>query len=134
MNSPTPALRLALVGCGAITRQMHLPTARRLAGVTVAALVDPDVSAAECLAAAFAVPRVAARLADVAADVDAVIIATPPHARPALAQEAFAHGLHAFCEKPLANTVAECEEMVRAARAAGRVLAVGHMCRFFPVR
>jgi predicted dehydrogenase len=134
MTSVVPRLRLGIVGCGAIVRQMHLPTALRLSTVSVTALVDPDVPAAAVLAAAFAVPRFAARLAEVAADVDAVIIATPPHVRPALAREAFASGLHVLCEKPLANTVAECAQMVSAARTAGRVLAVGHMCRFFPVR
>lgn len=134
MSAPQDTLRLGMVGCGAITRQMHLPTARRLREVTVAALVDPDVRSAEGLAAECGVPRVAARLADVASAIDAVIIATPPHVRPALAEEAFGFGLHVFCEKPLANTVAECERMAGAARAAGRVLAVGHMCRFLPVR
>lgn len=127
-------LRLAIVGCGAIAREMHLPTTRRLADVTVAALVDPDVRAVEPLASVFGVPRVVARLAEVASSVDAVIIATPPHVHPALAEDAFAHGLHVFCEKPLANTVAECERMVCAARAARKTLAVGHMCRFYPVR
>lgn len=134
MSFSSPPLRLAIVGCGAITREMHLPTAGRCADVIVTALVDPDLRAAQGLSAGFRVPRVAARLSDVVADLDAVIIATPPHVRPELAGQAFAYGLHVLCEKPLANSVAECEGMVRAARTARKTLAVAHMCRFYPVR
>lgn len=37
-----------------------------------------------------------------ASDVDVVILATPPHFRPAHLQEAIARGKHVFCEKPVA--------------------------------
>ncbi len=127
-------VRLAIVGCGAIAVEMHIPAARAVPDVELAALVDTDRERARNVAGQFHVPRHAQTVEEIAADVDAVVVATPPHVRPALAIRAFEHGLHVLCEKPLANSVEECESIVRASKSAQRVLAVAHMCRFYPVR
>ena len=54
----------------------------------------------------------------------------PSH--PVLARRAFEAGKHVFVEKPLAQSVAEAEEVVAAAREAGRVLMVGHLLEYHP--
>lgn len=63
-------------------------------------------------------------------DVDAVIVATPNylHREPVLA--AARHGKHVFCEKPIALSYADCDEMVAAARAAGVYFMAGHVMNF----
>jgi predicted dehydrogenase len=63
---------------------------------------------------------------------DAVSISTYPdtHARFALA--AMDAGAHVFVEKPLAETVAEAEEIVAKARATGRKLVIGYILRHHP--
>ncbi|HPD13744.1 MAG TPA: Gfo/Idh/MocA family oxidoreductase [Planctomycetota bacterium] len=68
-----------------------------------------------------------------ARDVDLVVIATPHglHARHAvLAAE---HGKHILVEKPMATSVAECDQMIKAADQAGVKLMVAHSRRFFPL-
>jgi UDP-N-acetylglucosamine 3-dehydrogenase len=65
--------------------------------------------------------------------VDAVDIVTPADSHHAIAGESLAAGCHCFIEKPLATTVAEGRELDAAARAAGRVVQVGHIFRFHPV-
>src|SRR5207344_1652902 len=67
-------------------------------------------------------------------ELDAVLIATPPGVRPRLIAQAFALGLDVLAEKPLANTLDECERISALARASSRVLGVSHMFRFYPVR
>jgi predicted dehydrogenase len=65
------------------------------------------------------------------ADIDAVIV-TPPnfmHLESTLA--ALEAGKHAFVEKPLAMTSADCERIDDAARRQGVRLMVGHNYRFF---
>ena len=52
------------------------------------------------------------------------------HAEPTIA--ALAAGKHVFLEKPMASTVADCDRIVEAARAARRNFMVGHICRFNP--
>lgn len=63
---------------------------------------------------------------------DAVVIATPLdlHARQTF--DALDAGLHVFCEKAMARTVADCGAMVERARGKGKVLQIGHQRMFNP--
>lgn len=76
--------------------------------------------------------RFATDLDAVLAEVDIVDICTPTHLHPELTLRAAAAGRQVICEKPLALTVAECQAMIRACRAAGVRLLVAHVLRFFP--
>jgi len=67
-----------------------------------------------------------------AAGVDAVVLATPIETHHPLAREALLAGKHVLVEKPLAAGVAEAEELVRLAEAAGRTLMVGHTFLYNP--
>jgi predicted dehydrogenase len=66
------------------------------------------------------------------ASVDAVIVATPTSTHAALTTRALEAGKHVLCEKPLASTVAECDEVIEAAEQAERVLMVGHTFIYNP--
>lgn len=64
--------------------------------------------------------------------VEAVDICTPTHLHRPLAIEALQAGKHVLVEKPMALTVQDCQEMRECAAAAGRVLMVAQVLRFFP--
>jgi len=128
------SLRLAIIGCGAIADEMHLPTVHAHPGVTLSAVVDPDLERARSVAARWEAKSFASTLDAVDTPLDAAIICTPPGVRPQLIAAAFQRGLHVLAEKPLANSVSECHEIIEGARSSGRVLAVSHMFRFYPVR
>jgi predicted dehydrogenase len=64
--------------------------------------------------------------------VDAVIVTTPHPQHRDSAVAAFAAGCHALVEKPMALTVAECDEMIVAAKKAGKMLSVVAQRRWFP--
>lgn len=128
------ALRIAVVGCGAVAEMGHIPAAMQVEKVQLAALVDTDGMQAEKLAERFGVPKAVRSLDEVVGEIDAAILATPPHVRPVLAEQAFSAGLHVLCEKPLANSSAECQSIISAAGRSGQVLAVAHTGRFFPNR
>lgn len=66
-------------------------------------------------------------------EVEAVIVALPHHLHREATLDALRAGRHVLLEKPMAMNVAECDEMIAAARRAGRVLMVGHSQHFFPV-
>ncbi len=60
-------------------------------------------------------------------DVDAVVIATPVHTHFEMARMALLAGKHVFVEKPLAQTAAQCRELIAAAEAAHLTLMAGHV-------
>jgi predicted dehydrogenase len=64
--------------------------------------------------------------------VDAVCICTPTPSHGAYAMAALQAGKHVLCEKPMARTLAEAEQMLAAARQSGRKLMLGHTCRYEP--
>ncbi len=63
---------------------------------------------------------------------DAVAISTYPDTHAPFAKAAFAAGCDVFIEKPLADTVAEAEEIVAMARESGRKLVIGYILRHHP--
>ncbi len=128
------SLRVAVIGCGAIAEEMHLPALSAHPDVRLVALVDPEPGRARLLADRHGVASAILDFAELDSSIDAVVVCTPPHARPALVAQALSKGLHVLSEKPLANSVAECEAMRVAAARTQRVLAVSHMFRFYPVR
>lgn len=65
-------------------------------------------------------------------DIDMVIVITPNDSHAEIAIDAFKHGKHVFCEKPLSNTVAAAERMAEAARESGKVNIVNFSYRTWP--
>ncbi len=58
--------------------------------------------------------------------IDAVAIFTPNHLHPEHANKAFEAGWHVFVEKPMANDIAQAEEMIETMRRCGKTFFVGH--------
>jgi predicted dehydrogenase len=66
------------------------------------------------------------------ADVDVVDLCTPTHLHHKMALKAAAAGKQIVCEKPLARTVPQAQEMIAATQSTGVKLLVAHVVRFFP--
>src|SRR5215475_10349105 len=65
-------------------------------------------------------------------NIDAIVIATPPHTHHMLTLAALKAGKHVMVEKPLATCVQEGEELIETAAKMVRVLAVGHVFLYAP--
>jgi predicted dehydrogenase len=106
----------------------------RLPGAELRWICDQSQEARERFAPSFRDARVAGDIDELLADpeLDAVVIATHVPSHAPLALRALAAGKHCFVEKPLAYSVAEAEQVVAAAREAGRVLMVGHLLEYHP--
>ena len=65
-------------------------------------------------------------------DVDVVDICTPTFLHHEMVLAAAAAGKHIVCEKPLARTVEQGQEMIAACKKAGVQLIVAHVVRYFP--
>lgn len=122
-------VRIGVIGAGVIGR-LRAMTLTSSPATSLAAVCDvvPDLAAA----AAGGAPALTDLEAFFAVPMDAVIISSPVHLHEEAALAAFERGLHVLCEKPMSNTAASCRRMTEAARAAGRVLAVGFNLRYYP--
>jgi predicted dehydrogenase len=126
-------LRIAVVGLGYwgpnLARNFNT-----ISGCELGWLCDPSADARARVAEAFPRARLTGDLGEVLADpgVDAVALATPVPSHADLAVRVLEAGRHCFVEKPLAQTVADAEQVVAAAEAQGRVLMVGHLLEYHP--
>jgi predicted dehydrogenase len=115
-------IRVGVVGLR-FGSQVHIPAFRSDPRCEVMALAGRDASKAADIARALEVPASYADWRELvaASDVDAVSIAVPPAAQPAIIAEAARHRKHVFCEKPLAASVADARQALVSAQAAGVV-------------
>jgi len=106
----------------------------RLPGAELSWICDSSAESRERWAPEFRDARASADLDEVLADpaLDAVAVATDVPTHAALAQQVLEAGKHCFVEKPLAQSVAEAEQVVAAAAASGRTLMVGHLLEYHP--
>ncbi len=132
MNSASTPLRLGVIGAGTISQSVHLPLVRR-AGFELAWIADLSAGRAEAVGRAHGA-RWTSDPAELlaAADVDAVLIATPG-AHADLTIEALRHGKHVLAEKPLGLSLAAIDAVERAAAESGLVVQVGYMKMYDPL-
>jgi predicted dehydrogenase len=126
-------LNVGIIGGGRIT-DMHVPGYRqsRLARIHAVCDVRPDV--AERRAREWGTERAYTDYRDLLADpaIDAVEIITPHHLHRDICVAACEAGKHVSVQKPMALSVAECDDMIRAADKAGVMLKVFENFVFYP--
>lgn len=131
-------LGVALVGLGGYSRGQLGPALRETELCRLAGVVTGDPAKGARWAREYGFPESSvygyatmARLAD-NPDIDVVYVVTPPglHAEHSIA--AARAGKHVICEKPMANTVAECDAIIAACRAAGVSLSIGYRLHYEP--
>lgn len=125
-----PKLRVGIVGCGQMGR-WHLDSYRANPRVEVVAFADTNARNAEKFAEEHggkAYASVREMIRD--ARLDAASICTVPSTHRDIALELLSAGIHVLCEKPLAVSAAEAEEMVRKADEMKRLLLPAFKFRF----
>ncbi len=100
-------------------------------GVEIGGIVSAEYDNASAFATQYG-SQAFTSLAAMLAHIDIVDICTPTHLHHAMVLEAAAAKKHIICEKPLARTVAEAEEMISFCHAQGVKLLVAQVVRYFP--
>ena len=121
--------KVAVVGCGYWGKNLVRNFAKLGA---LGAIVDSRPETASALAAEHGAPALSFDDALASTQIDGVAIAAPAEFHARLALRALAAGKHIFIEKPMALTIADAEQVTRAAEAAGRVLMIGHLLQYHP--
>ncbi len=125
MRIPTEKLRVGIVGAG-WAGETHLKAYLQIPFVEVVAVADPREERLAHLKSTYNLPMVYTQYEELIArsDIDVVSVTTPNFLHAPVSIAALNSGKHVLCEKPLARTVAEGEEMVRAAIDNNRALEV----------
>ena len=126
--------RVGVIGCGSIA-QRHTKAYQSVPGFDLAAATEPNTERARTFQETFTIPTMYADPKEMLQkeSLDVVSICTW-------------HGLHApqtlmaaehsakavLCEKPMAVSLTEADQMINACRTSGTKLAIGHQRRFYP--
>lgn len=124
-------LRAAVVGVGHLGRY-HAQKYANCPGVELTAVVDTDAERAGQVAADSGA-QVYSDHRQLIGKVDLASIVVPTSYHYAVARDLLQAGVHVLVEKPITANLAQGQELVSAAEAAGCVLQVGHLERFNPV-
>ena len=126
-------IKAAIVGTGFIG-PAHLEALRRIPNVEVIALVEVNQELANEKAKQLGIPR-AYVFADMLKqdDIDVVHICTPNFLHYSQAKAVLEAEKHVICEKPLAISLQEAEDLVKIAKTTGLVNAVHFNLRYYPM-
>jgi UDP-N-acetyl-2-amino-2-deoxyglucuronate dehydrogenase len=126
-------VRLAYVGCGAISPMHTFGIEQSEARIDVVACIDPNESAARVAAEPFGAEVYASLAEGIAAGAfDAVDIMVPHGLTESVSAEAFDAGLHVLLEKPMATTLDACDRIMANAAAADGVFMVAENSQYWP--
>lgn len=127
-------VRLGVIGTGDRGRAL-IQNIAKTRNCTVAALCDdyaPNLAKGRALIAANVPAFTDHRAMLDAGGLDAVVVATPLHLHARHSFDAFDAGLHVWCEKAMARTIADCGAMVKRSQTSGKLLQIGHQRMFHP--
>jgi predicted dehydrogenase len=123
-------IRTAVIGAGHLGRE-HARVYGSIENAKLIAVCDINEKTGRAVAERHSV-RFVSDFRELLGDVDAVSIATPTVDHHEITCACLDAGINVLVEKPIARTLAEADEMIRAAEARGLILQVGHIERFNP--
>ena len=129
-NTAMSKLRVAVVGVGYLGR-FHAQKYAAIDQCELVAVADTNAQASGALASELGTKAVS-DYRELLAHIDAVSIATPTATHFDIASQFLQAGVHVLVEKPITESVEQARKLIGAARAAERVLQVGHLERFNP--
>lgn len=124
-------IKIAIIGCGAAVKQLHLPAIAGNERITATWAVDSNKVMAGNVAKTYGIEHIAADYREVK-DVDAALIATPHFLHVPMTEHFLKAGVHVLCEKPLALRLKDAVHLVDLAALNKLVLAVGVFRRYYP--
>jgi myo-inositol 2-dehydrogenase/D-chiro-inositol 1-dehydrogenase len=130
---PFPQVGVGLVGTGFIA-QLHAEAFGRSTVAAVRAVVSHSADRAEAFARRWDIPAWCTQVQELVerTDVDLVCVGAPNAQHRDIVVAAAQAGKHVICEKPLARTLREADEMIAACRRAGVKLMYAEELCFAP--
>jgi len=127
-------MKVCVAGAYGAFGMKHMDAIANIDGVTVTSVMGPSRDKIDAFAAARGVAHAATDLAECLArpDVDAVILSTPTQLHAAQTIACLKAGKHVLVEIPMADNLADSQEIVRVQRETGKIAMAGQVRRFNP--
>lgn len=123
-------LKIGIIGVGGIAKGRHIPAILKQPEKTkLIALSDVNEDNLKETAESLGVTEYSTDYHEILDKVDAVVICTPNKFHAAITIAALEAGCHVLCEKPMAMTTLECEQMIAASEKADKKLAIAYHYR-----
>lgn len=134
MNTSNKPVGWAIVGTGMLADTFVAPALKTMKSVKLVAVHSRDRLRGIAFATKYQIERSYDSYSEMLADpeVEAVHIITPNNLHAPQTIEAAKAGKHVLCEKPMANSIEECERMIEACKENRVKLGVGFQMRFHP--
>lgn len=123
-------MKTGIIGCGAVVQKNYLSVLPSIPFLTVTDVYDVNISSAQKIA-----ERINARVStldEIKANVDVVIIATPPQTHYQLVKEFLSAGKNVICEKPFVEKKIFAQELLTLSQEKNSNVFVAHFRRCFP--
>jgi len=127
-------LKMAFIGCGKVTEEMHLPAFASCPKVSVVALCDINKKTLNAIGDLYGVKARYTDYKDMLAgeDIDAVGVCTPNYLHAKMTVDCCRAGKYVLVEKPVATSLPEVKRMKAAAKEAGVFIMAEQAHRFTP--
>ena len=126
-------IKVGVAGLGFIG-PAHIEALRRIPGIEVVAVAESSENVAKAKAGQLGIQKYCSAFGDLLKeDINVVHICTPNNLHYEMAKAALEAGKHVVCEKPLATTIQEGEELLALAKAKGLIHAVHFNIRYYPL-
>lgn len=122
---------IAIIGCGAVTEQLHLPALVNSDKVNVNVLVDINERRLNNAGSKYNVSHLSTNIDEIDKHADYVILAVPHHLHTPLAISLIEKGLNVFLEKPLATNLSDANLIIKTAETNNRKVGVGLIRRLY---
>ncbi|WP_152655275.1 Gfo/Idh/MocA family protein [Oceanobacillus sp. CFH 90083] len=124
-------LKVAVIGCGSIAKHRHLPEYDANEQAEIVAVCDVVRERAEAAAEKYQAKAYTDYQTLLKEEkVDAVSVCLPNYLHAPVSIAALDAGAHVLCEKPMATSAEEADQMIEAAKRNDRKLMIGHNQRF----
>ena len=123
-------LRFAIIGCGAVSLESHLPAVLKAPMADLVAVVDSDIDWARSIAQRFHAGFAYENYKELVGKVDAAIVATPNATHADISCFLLENGIHVLCEKPAATNPTDARRMFSIAERTSARLMIGQSRRF----
>ncbi|MDD4518019.1 MAG: Gfo/Idh/MocA family oxidoreductase, partial [Limnochordia bacterium] len=125
-------IKVGIIGVGGIAQTAHIPSWRARKDAEIVAIADINEQKLKQVKEKFMVPHAFTDYREMLAmdEIDVVSVCTPNLTHGIISKDALKAGKHVLCEKPVAVTGKEAEDIAQTAKAVDRIF-MGAFCRRF---